>query len=256
MTDLAARKQAILNKISEVTALGNKLLGVTLPKIDVRFDLSGRAAGMAGFKFGTYYLRFNTTHMALGGKTWDHLLNDVVPHELAHSYCQSNPAFGRKHDAGWKRVCIALGGNGSRCYTAEHAPEAIAANRPFTYTTTSGATCSVSKQIHAKIQRGVIYRAKTGGQLTAQCAYNTTVPTVTKQVPPVVAAARNSFTIGVDVPQAPKTGGSKADQVRALIALAKANGHSQIVVVAAAMQTIGMARALAATYVKNSWNKV
>ena len=47
MTDLAARKQAILDKISEVTALGNKLLGVTLPKIDVRFDLSGRAAGMA-----------------------------------------------------------------------------------------------------------------------------------------------------------------------------------------------------------------
>jgi predicted SprT family Zn-dependent metalloprotease len=258
MTDLAARKQAILDKISEVTALGNKLLGVTLPKINVRFDLSGRAAGQAGAKNGSYYLRFNTQHMMLGGKTWDHILNGTVPHELAHSYCQSNPRLGSQHDAGWKRVCLMLGGNGSRCYNADDAPEAVAMlyakrkAKQVTYTTTSGATVSVSKQIHAKIQRGVTYNVRQGGQLTAQCSYstNTQAPAVTQQTVQPKAAPVNNM------PQAPKAGGSNADKVRALIAYAKARGHSADTVIAAAVAQLGMTRALAATYTKNNWNKV
>ena len=138
MQDFAARKQAIINKVNEVIALGNKVLGVTLPKVDIRFDLKGRAAGMAGgtrsfMQAGAtnLYVRFNVDHMRLGGQSWEHLLNDTVPHELGHSYCQAFPQLGRNHDAGWKRVCVALGGNGSRCYKQEEAPEAVAKAKPY-----------------------------------------------------------------------------------------------------------------------------
>ena len=250
---MQAKIQAVKDKVASCIALAEQKFNIKMPAVQIRFDLTGRAAGIAGRKGFAYYLRFNTQHMALGGKTWDHLLNDVVPHELAHTVCQSNPQFGRQHDAGWKRVCLALGGNGSRVYTADHAPEAIAANRPFTYTTTSGATVSVSKQIHAKIQRGVTYNARQGGKLNAQCSYSTTAPAVTQQTVQPKAAPVNNVP---QQPKAPTTGGTNADKVRALIAYAKARGHSADTVIAAAVAQLGMTRALAATYTKNNWNKV
>ena len=277
---MQAKIQAVRNKVQECINDAERMFGITMPKINVRFDLTGRAAGMAGCKLslmtGAYdmYLRFNTEHMRLGGQSWEHIINDTVPHEVAHSVCQAFPKFGRNHDAGWKRVCVALGGNGSRCYKQSDAPEAVAKAKPYAYTTSTGHIVAVSPVIHRKIQtRGAAYTYRGKGRIskdskvtmtnasmlaapTTKHVAPTVAPVVTKQVPPIVAAARNSFTIGVDVPQAPKAGGSNADKVRALIALAKSNGHSEVSVVAAAMATLGMKPALARTYVKNNWSKV
>lgn len=167
--------QEIRARVAECISLAESKLGVKMPVVNVRFDLTGRAAGMAGKCKDTYYLRFNVAHMALGGRTWEHLLNDTVPHEVAHTVCQANPILGRNHDAGWKRVCRALGGNGQRCYTAEDAPEAVAVQKPFTYVTTSGHKVAVSPAIHNKIQRGKTYLYRGGlGCLTSACTYSKT----------------------------------------------------------------------------------
>ncbi len=48
---------------------------------------------------------------------------------------------------------------------------------------------------------------------------------------------------------------SKADQVRARIAEAKINSEDHAVVVAWAMETLGMSKGLANTYVKENWDK-
>ena len=122
---MQAKIQAVKDKVASCIALAEQKFNIKMPAVQIRFDLTGRAAGMAGRKGFAYYLRFNVSHMSLGGQSWEHILNDTVPHELAHTVCQSNPQFGRNHDAGWKRVCLALGGNGNRCYKQEDAPEAV-----------------------------------------------------------------------------------------------------------------------------------
>ena len=272
---MQAKIQAVKDKVAQCIALAEQKFNIKMPAVQVCFDLTGRAAGMAGFKSGAYYLRFNVTHMSLGGKTWDHILNDTVPHEVAHTVCQSNPKFGRQHDAGWKRVCLALGGNGNRCYKQEDAPEAVEKAKPYAYTTSTGHVVAVSPVIHRKIQtRGAAYTYRGKGRISKDSKVTmtnasmlaaptkpvapTVAPVVTKQVPPIVAAARNSFTIGVDVPHAPKAGGSNADRIRAYIFHAKAAGGSEGFekAVQYGIVALGMKAALARTYVKNNWNKV
>jgi len=79
--------------------------------VEVSFDLSGLCLGYAQLTFGKYRMRFN---MEAYDKAPDEILNDTVPHEVAHLVCFANPLQGRKHDSGWKRVCQRLGGTGAR----------------------------------------------------------------------------------------------------------------------------------------------
>jgi len=252
---------AVKAKVQECIALAEAKFKITMPKVDVRFDLTGRAAGIAGWRGNSYYLRFNVKHMQLGGQTWEHLLNDTVPHEVAHTVCQSNPQFGRNHDAGWKRVCIALGGNGKRCYSEDDAPEAIAAARPYVYVTTNGHEVRVTKVIHSKIQKGHSYSFKGGkGNVNRSCQYSyMTAPAVAATKKPVVV--NDTLVLGtkkVSVPLKTTVAkkGSNADAIRARIALAKAQGDMQHDVVLYGVQVLGMTKALATTYVKNNWSKV
>jgi predicted SprT family Zn-dependent metalloprotease len=257
--------EQIRAKVQQCIRQAEQKFGITMPHVEVRFDLTGRAAGMAGmvrrFSGDQFYLRFNTKHMALGGKTFEHLLNDTVPHEVAHTVCQAFPRMGKNHDAGWKRVCIALGGNGQRCYTEEDAPEAVAAQRPYVYITTTGHECRVTKVIHTKIQRGTTYTMKGGkGKLTRECQYNyMTAPAVAQAKKPVVVNT-DTIKLGtktVEVPMkkpavpAPTTA-SKAELIRAMIR----NGWTEEQVVARAVSDLGMTRQLAKTYYKNNVGKV
>lgn len=249
--------QAIRNKVQECIALAEQKFGIKMPAVQVRFDLTGRAAGMAGMRYGQFYLRFNIKHMSLGGKTWDHLLNDTVPHEVAHTVCQAFPQFGRAHNTGWKRVCIALGGNGQRCYSEEDAPEAVAAQRPYVYITTNGNEVRVTKVIHSKIQKGASYTFRGGkGQVNRACAFNyMTAPAVAASKKPVVVDVTPKAPV---VRSAPAATGSKADQLRAYLRQAKADVGSEAYerTVRWAMETLGMSASLARTYVKNNWSKV
>ena len=138
------RIQQVQDKVNQLMARAEQLYGVRMPAVRIRFDLTGRAAGIAGCMINRwtreasdFYLRFNTSHMR-SDTDWPHLINDVVPHEIAHTVCQAFPRLGKHHDAGWQRVCLALGGNGRRTYSAADAPEAVARQRPVQYVSTTG----------------------------------------------------------------------------------------------------------------------
>jgi SprT protein len=257
---MQAKIQQVRAKVQECIAKAEVKFGIKMPNVDVRFDLTGRAAGMACYRYGTFYLRFNVKHMQLGGQTWEHLLNDTVPHEVAHTVCQAFPQFGRNHDAGWKRMCLALGGNGRRCYSEEDAPEAVAANRPYVYITTTGHEIRVTKVMHTKIQKGASYVARGKGNLNRSCSYNyMTAPAVAASKKPVVVntpAPKIPAPITNRAPSgfAPKTA-SNAEMIRARIAQAKARGELQGDVVQFGVQVLGMSLSLAKTYVRNNWDK-
>lgn len=241
------RKAAVRKRVEEVIKLGEHKLGVKLPHIEVRFDLRGRCAGMACARYEAgewhYSVRFNTDMMLTSA--WDHIFNNTIPHELGHSFCQVYPKFGRNHDTGWKRVCMALGGNAERCHN-----EAVtyAKGKTYSYTATCGTVVQMSQQRHARIQRGVSYTLRnTGGQINRSCQFNV-VGDAVAVAKPVQQAPKQ---------QAPKQEkkGSNASLIRARIAQAKACGESADVVIAFGVSVLGMSKALASTYVRNNWDK-
>ena len=181
---LQERTQQVRAKIAELTLQANRLYGITLPAIDIRFDLRGRCAGQAGWRGTNYFMRFNTDMMV--NAAWDHLINDTVPHELAHVVCFFAPRLGKNHNPGWARVCRQLGGSGQRC----HKEEVTYANgKTFYYTSSTGQTITLSIQRHRKIQQGTAYRFKYGkGTVDRTCPYTTQPPAVKQPVLPEPSA--------------------------------------------------------------------
>lgn len=240
------RKKQVIAKVQACVELAKQKYNVVIANLDIKFDLKGRAAGMARVKYNHYSVRFNNQMMQDSG--WQHLINDTVPHEIAHIVCFINPMLGRNHDMGWKRVCVALGGNGQRCHSEE---VVYAKGNTYRYITTSNAQINVSERVHKRIQAGVEYRVKRGGAINNKCSYELvgrqgmsvqpTVPTVST-VPTVQPTFSNNL--------------SKADAVRAkIVEVKRLNGNMNTVVVWA-MQNLNMSKALANTYVKNNWSKV
>lgn len=157
--------EKIIDKVDELIVLSISKYNITLPNIDIKFDLKGRSAGQARVKrsiFGNEYtIRFNID--MVNDHRFDHIYNQVVSHELAHIIGFYTGWF-KNHDRKWKSVCIALGGNGERCHDQE---VTYARNvKQYKYNTTCGKVITVSAIRHNKIQKGKVYKlASTGGYL-------------------------------------------------------------------------------------------
>lgn len=271
-------QQQIIDKCKAVFAKAKELYGLDMSQVGIHFDLKGRAAGMACRRGSQYFMRFNRD--MLTREAFDHVLNDTVSHEIAHICCFMNRTLGSNHDAGWTRVCRALGGTGDRTHS-----EAVVYGKGHTYeyTTDRGHKVRMGDKHHATVQRGIPLRYKNNkGTVTKECAYSIVgvqgrtlaVPVVkvpTKVVPvqaiiptsvpvvnPVVTAARGSYTIGVAAPTprtpatAMPTGASKASIARAIMLAGHTRGETYENVITAIMRATGHDRQLArATYRAN-----
>jgi len=169
---MQTQAQQVIEKCQEGFKKAKELYGLDLSKVGIRFDLKGRAAGMACARGGimgrTYFMRFNRDMMTRDA--FDHLLNNTVPHELAHICCFMNPSLGSNHDAGWERVCLALGGTGARTHKEE---VVFGKGNTYEYTTTTGQTVRLSEQKHRKVQGGnpLVYLKQSYGRVDKYCTY-------------------------------------------------------------------------------------
>lgn len=248
--NFAEQSAKVLKRTQELLKLAGERYGVDTSMVNIRFDLRGRAAGQAGYRISMftkpdYYIRFNVQMIANG--SFDHVYNETIPHEIAHIICYMKPALGRKHDTGWKRVCIALGGTGDRCHNEE---VVYAKGETYTYNTTTGHKVNVSQIMHKKIQRGSSYRVRGKGAINNSCdwtRYMVAAETVATPIAKVEHKVENSME--------PKTG-TKAAKVRELIAQGKSTNKDQAAVIAAVVESLNMNKAMARTYVQNNWNKV
>lgn len=98
----------------------NELFGTdfSLLNVDVDFNIKGRCAGRAyPLRYSAcktkYRLSFNMEAIL---KYNQEMTKDTIPHEVAHLVCFAQPTRGSNHNAGWKRVCRALGGDDSRTH--------------------------------------------------------------------------------------------------------------------------------------------
>lgn len=163
------RFEAIRNKTTEVLAKVRLLYGVDLKPL-VSFNLRGRVAGWAGCRHCSgqriYTLRFNRELIV--GNHFEDIRDNTVAHEIAHLVCYARPELGKNHDAGWRRVCLALGGNGD----AQHDYEITYANGSWDYISTAGHKITISNIRHKKVQQGTSYTLKHGmGRIDRYCRF-------------------------------------------------------------------------------------
>lgn len=92
-----------------------RVYSLDMSKVDIRLDIRGATtAGQAVLtNDGQYILRFHPDAVA---NHYDRMVNEVIPHEVAHIVCMMRPELGCNHDYGWKQVCKTLGGTSERCH--------------------------------------------------------------------------------------------------------------------------------------------
>ena len=156
--------QQIITKVNEVLAKAKELHAFNPKNLTIRYTTKGKAAGMASVErhTGNHVLTFSLEALQ---KHPNHLLNDTVPHEIAHLVCYVNPRLGRNHNPGWKRVCRQLGGNGERCHTLTLTPAKVM--RKYKYVASCGTEVEVGAKHHKQILRGnTLTLRNTGGKIT------------------------------------------------------------------------------------------
>lgn len=136
---------AELNKKLEEAA--EKFGFPVLVKTEVRFDLKGNSAGQAMLKGGNLILRFNQEAIE---KSYREMVEDTIPHEVAHLVCFVDPSYGKSHDEGWTKVAKSLGGSGNRIHQIE-LTKARRVRRYF-YVLTDGSELALTKDQHTRLQ--------------------------------------------------------------------------------------------------------
>ena len=151
--------QAFLVEVRKVMALAESKFDVDLSDVAVQLNIRGyRTAGQAGWKkrsgITTYRLRF---HPLAISKYYDHMVKDVIPHEVAHMVCYKNPSLGRNHNWGWKSVCRALGGSAERLHDMnldEARLGRTSTSKKFEYRCENGETIVLGLGRHRSLQSG------------------------------------------------------------------------------------------------------
>ena len=261
MIDVVARREAIITRCFEIFRRAEAQYGVNLGRVEILFNLRGRVAGMACCRRNRFSsapatdlkLRFNADMIA--GDGYDHILNDCVPHEIAHLVCYANPQLGANHDRGWKRVCVALGGNGERCHTED---VLMAKGNTYRYVTSTGAEIQVGDRHHSQIQAGAVlhaHRKVGGGSITRQSQYvlvGVNGRPVTAGVLPVVAVKPVNKPVVAKTVK-PEAGVARTVLVRAWIRDMVARGRTQSQCEDICGQVFNMSRAQGKSYVQTQW---
>ena len=172
-----ATQTQIKAKVRECIALAKVKYGFAIKysELDITFKSTGQSAACAWWRqrFGarTYGLKFSTESASLDS---DEMLNDTVPHEVAHLVCMWNKSLGKNHDNGWVHVCIGLGGTGERTHSQVLTKGRYRAQ--YIYKTDSGAETKCGAKIHKKIQLyGATYTYKPTRESFGKSHYHRTV---------------------------------------------------------------------------------
>jgi SprT protein len=89
--------------------------GVHIPEAEVRFDLRGKAAGMARFHpRGDWIIRYNQMMLDENAQAF---IEQTVPHEVAHLVARAvHGAAIRPHGAEWQSIMRFFGAKPVRCH--------------------------------------------------------------------------------------------------------------------------------------------
>lgn len=135
-----------------------KMYGIELSIncVDISYDVTGYVAGKATrLSLIQYKLRFNLEAI---DKHWDEMVNNTVPHEVAHIVAWLCPLLRAKgHDAKWSRICRSLGGTGSRT----HSYDISSARKEYLYIV-NNVEYKLTSIRHKRVMTGNVYTCQDG----------------------------------------------------------------------------------------------
>lgn len=124
-------------------------------KVIIRFDLTGKAAGMALFpRRGTPVIRYNALLLA---ENRDDFLKRTVPHEVAHIVARQ--LFGNRikpHGGEWRQVMALFGAEASRCHDYDVSRASRRTLKRYPYRCACR-THQLSSIRHNRVKRGQVY---------------------------------------------------------------------------------------------------
>lgn len=153
---MTARTQ-VIQRVKEVCRTAQSLFNVDLSSIEIVIRNCGKAAGKASCR--RYGSRVSDLKLILNSQLVNEcdaskLMEEVIPHEVAHLVCFIRPELGDNHNRGWSRVCIQLGGSGERCHRYDL--DKARRTRKAVYDI-NGFMLDVGLTVHRKIQAGASY---------------------------------------------------------------------------------------------------
>lgn len=112
-------------------------------------NLKGNSAGQATLRRGELILRFNIEAIE---KAYTDMVEDTIPHEVAHLVCFLDPTYGKNHNQGWSDMAKSLGGSGERIHKIRLSKARRV--RRYCYVLSDGSELALTKDQHLKLQEG------------------------------------------------------------------------------------------------------
>ena len=140
---------------------GAAAFGVPVPRVAVRFDLTGTLAGQARMlERQRFLIRYNLELLARNGEGF---LQRTVPHEVAHviTYCRFGPRA-RPHGAEWREVMGFFGADPTRCHDYDTSGLSRRTLRHFPYHCAC-ADHDLTSIRHRRFRAGTSYRCRRCG---------------------------------------------------------------------------------------------
>lgn len=147
----------IIQRVKEVCNTAQSLFGIDLSNIQIVIRNCGKAAGKAScLRHGSRVtdLKLILNSQLVNEHDASKLIEEVIPHEIAHLICFVRPTLGKNHNRGWSQVCIQLGGSGERCHRYDL--ETARRTRKAVYDI-NGFLLDVGLTVHRRIQSGASY---------------------------------------------------------------------------------------------------
>jgi len=136
--------------LEEIKAKAMNLYGFNQP-INFVIRNIGKVGGYAHYDY-TLKLELNEQYL----QTSRDDVYEVLAHEVAHLVCYDKK-LGSNHDRGWKRVCLALGGNGQRCHGHNFKPKRTTRQAVYDM---NGRTIKIGLIQHRRLQSDPCYHLR------------------------------------------------------------------------------------------------
>lgn len=249
-------KQRTIQQVHHFVDLANKRYGINMSYPTITFDLRGTTAGMA--YSGEHKVQFNAGLLV---RNVDEMLEDTVPHEVAHLvtyrlHPTSRRWTGKKwvrtikpHGDEWKSVMRALGVTPDRTHNMDVSEVRVKKNVTKYEYRCNCRTHEVGGKVHNKIQAGHTYTCR-------KCKGKLTAGTFVAAKKPVVPVVSTVFTPGAPAYKVPVTVlpkvGSKKERAEALYIAYK---HDKQLCLSMFVNELDMTVAGARTYLYNCQKK-
>lgn len=113
------------------------------------FDLKGMSTGSAERDGTEFMVHLNPEALELN---LEYILNETIPHEVAHLVNFSDRSTGSSHNSGWKEVALNLGCSARRCHNIQLTRARRV--RQYEYKLEDGTTILLKKKTHNGIHSG------------------------------------------------------------------------------------------------------